>query len=293
MRSEISLLGAKELREIAADLDLIPSKGLGQNFVHDANTCEKIARLAELTDSDHVVEIGPGLGSLTLSLLRGGAKVTAVEIDKRLASRLARTLREHGAAEDSFTIINKDALDLLSDEIPEGAFLVANLPYNVSVPVLLHILSMKKISRAVVMVQSEVASRLAAKPGSREYGVPSAKVAWFADAMIADRVSAQVFWPVPRVDSSLLALRTHSPLSSEAEREVTFKVIDAAFNQRRKMLRASLEPLITQYLPDRRSDEVLESSGIKATDRAESISIEGFLAIAKTLLGRESSTSRY
>ena len=286
MRQEISLLGAKEIREIATSLDLIPSKGLGQNFVHDANTCEKIVRLAALKDSDQVVEIGPGLGSLTLALLRAGAAVTAVEIDKRLASRLPQTLRDHGATDESFEVITKDAMQLRSEEIAEGSLLVANLPYNVSVPVILHILSMARISRAVVMVQSEVATRLAAQPGSKEYGVPSAKVAWFADAAIADRVSAKVFWPVPRVDSSLLTLRVHSPLSSEADRELTFKVIDTAFNQRRKMLRSSLESLISQYLPNQSSEEVLESSGIKPTERAESIQIEGFLAIAKTLQKR-------
>ena len=286
MRQEISLLGAKEIREIATSLDLVPSKSLGQNFVHDANTCEKIVRLAALKDSDQVVEIGPGLGSLTLALLRAGAAVTAVEIDKRLASRLPQTLREHGATDESFEVIAKDAMQLRGEEIAEGSLLVANLPYNVSVPVILHILSMARISRAVVMVQSEVATRLAAQPGSKEYGVPSAKVAWFADAAIADRVSAKVFWPVPRVDSSLLTLRVHSPLSSEADRELTFKVIDTAFNQRRKMLRSSLESLISQYLPNQSSEEVLESSGIKPTERAESIQIEGFLAIAKTLQKR-------
>ncbi|MFZ9910306.1 MAG: 16S rRNA (adenine(1518)-N(6)/adenine(1519)-N(6))-dimethyltransferase RsmA [Candidatus Nanopelagicaceae bacterium] len=286
MRQEISLLGAKEIREIATSLDLVPSKGLGQNFVHDANTCEKIVRLAALKDSDPVVEIGPGLGSLTLALLRAGAAVTAVEIDKRLASRLPQTLREHGATDESFEVITKDAMQLRSEEIAECSLLVANLPYNVSVPVILHILSMARISRAVVMVQSEVATRLAAQPGSKEYGVPSAKVAWFADAAIADRVSAKVFWPVPRVDSSLLTLRVHPPLSSEADRELTFKVIDTAFNQRRKMLRSSLESLISQYLPNQSSEEVLESSGIKPTERAESIQIEGFLAIAKTLQKR-------
>lgn len=286
MKPEISLLGAKEIREIAASLDLIPSKGLGQNFVHDANTCEKIVRLADLKDSDQVVEIGPGLGSLTLALLRAGARVTAVEIDKRLAARLPETLRDHGAPKDSFKVITADALQLECGEVPASSLLVANLPYNISVPVILHILAMKRIDRAVVMVQSEVASRLAAKPGSKDYGVPSAKVAWFADASIADRVSAKVFWPVPRVDSSLLTLHTHQPLGEESDRETTFKVIDAAFNQRRKMLRSSLESLINHYLPHQSSAEVLALSGIEATERAESIDIKGFLAIAKTLVRR-------
>lgn len=274
------------MREIADSLELVPSKGLGQNFVHDANTCEKIVRLADLKESDSVVEVGPGLGSLTLALLRSGAKVTAVEIDKRLASRLPETLRGHGATSESFEVITKDAMHLDSSEVPEGSLLVANLPYNVSVPVILHILAMKRITRAVVMVQSEVASRLAAKPGSKDYGAPSAKVAWFADASNADRVSAKVFWPVPRVDSSLLTLRTHQPLGSDLDREMTFKVIDAAFNQRRKMLRSSLETLIGQYLPDQSSCEVIASSGIEPTERAESIAVEGFLALAKALLRR-------
>lgn len=282
--SQISLLGAKEIREIASELELIPSKGLGQNFVHDSNTCEKIVRLAGISEGDEVVEVGPGLGSLTLALLRSGARVTAVEIDKRLASKLPVTLVEHGVAIESFRVLTKDAMDLTSSEIPSGAHLVANLPYNVSVPVILHLLSMNLISQAVVMVQSEVAQRLAARPGGKEYGVPSAKVAWFADAVVADRVSAKVFWPVPRVDSSLLTLHAHPPLSSESERMVTFEVIDAAFNQRRKMLRSSLESVVAKYQPHRSSEEVLISSGIDQTLRAESIDIEGFLAIAKVLL---------
>lgn len=290
MREEISLLGASEIRELADQLDLIPSKGLGQNFVHDSNICEKIVRLAGIESSDLVIEIGPGLGSLSLSIARTGARLLAVEIDQRLAMRLPETLQEHGVAAGAYRVIKKDAMNLTRDELSSevgsasAVRLVANLPYNVSVPVVLHILQMDLISSAMVMVQSEVASRLAAKPGSREYGVPSAKVAWFADANLSDSVGRAVFWPVPRVDSSLLQLITHPPLADESLRKLTFAVIDAAFNQRRKMLRGALARLIVQHLPGAEPAEILEAANIDPKARAESISIEGFLAIARAIL---------
>lgn len=282
---EISLLGAIEIRELASELDLIPSKSLGQNFVHDANICEKIVRLAGIQQGDRVIEVGPGLGSLSLSILRTGAHLTAVEIDKRLAQRLPVTLQEHGADPKSFAVINKDAMGLgISDlgiSTSHRYKIVANLPYNVSVPVILHLLQLQISSYAMVMVQSEVATRLAAKPGNKEYGVPSAKVAWYASAALSDDVPRKVFWPVPRVDSSLLALEVHAPLADEELRKVTFKVIDDAFNQRRKMLRSSLSRL----QPDGHSiEEVLLRAGIDPTSRAESLSIEGFLAIARELV---------
>lgn len=285
----ISLLGATEIRKLAEELGVTPSKGLGQNFVHDSNICEKIVRLAGITSDDVVIEVGPGLGSLSLSILKTGAELIAVEIDKRLADRLAQTLVDHGAKSDSFTVIAKDALALEVDEIrtmiTEGrkVKLVANLPYNVSVPVLIHILEMEVVSSAMVMVQSEVAERLAAVPGSKEYGVPSAKVAWYADARLSDAVPRAVFWPVPRVDSLLLQLTTHSPLAEEELRILTFAIIDSAFNQRRKMLRGSLAKLISELAPDSAIEGILQSAGVDPTARAESVSIQGFLAIAREI----------
>lgn len=286
---EISLLGATEIRKIAAELDLNPSKGLGQNFVHDANTCEKIVRLAGVSRGAKVLEVGPGLGSLTLALIRSGAHVTAVEIDKRLASRLAQTLVEHGANPTSFEVIVKDALQLEEDEIPRDIHLVANLPYNVSVPVLLHLLSFGRIRSGVVMVQSEVAYRLAASSSSKEYGVPSVKLNWYADAEVRDRVSTKVFWPEPRVDSALLAFQIHAPLGNEQERELTFEITDVAFNQRRKMLRASLADLIGRRLGTGKKnvEAFLKEIGIDPTLRAEALDVKDYLAIARHLLALE------
>ena len=286
---KISLLGATEIRQIAEELGVVPSKSLGQNFVHDSNICEKIVRLAGITSKDRVVEIGPGLGSLSLSIARTGAHLIAVEIDDRLAKRLPQTLQSHGVSDGAFTVIKKDAMELttsdfeVTDPSRSSIKVVANLPYNVSVPVLIHLLEMERIESAMVMVQSEVARRLAAKPGSKEYGVPSAKVAWYADATLSDSIPRAVFWPVPRVDSSLLQLHVRRPISDEADRRLTFEIIDAAFNQRRKMLRASLSRLLTERAPHLAVEEILERAGIDPTARAESISVEGFLSIAQAI----------
>lgn len=281
---EVSLLGAGEIRQLASELDLTPSKSLGQNFVHDANICEKIVRLAGIREGDRVIEVGPGLGSLSLSILRSGAELVAVEIDRRLAQRLPATLQDHGVDPDSFLVINKDAMDLKVEDLKggdsRGYKIVANLPYNVSVPVILHLLQMQIATYAMVMVQSEVARRLAARPGSKEYGVPSAKVAWYADATLSDEVPRTVFWPVPRVDSSLLGLEVHAPLAEESLRQTTFKVIDHAFNQRRKMLRSSLSRLVSEGAS---IESLLLRAGIDPTARAESLSAAGFLAIAREL----------
>lgn len=286
---KISLLGATEIRQIAEELGVVPSKSLGQNFVHDSNICEKIVRLAGITSKDRVVEIGPGLGSLSLSIARTGAHLIAVEIDDRLAKRLPQTLRSHGVSDGAFTVIKKDAMEIttsdfeVTDPSRSSIKVVANLPYNVSVPVLIHLLEMERIESAMVMVQSEVARRLAAKPGSKEYGVPSAKVAWYADATLSDSIPRAVFWPVPRVDSSLLQLHVRRPISDEADRRLTFEIIDAAFNQRRKMLRGSLSRLLTERAPHLAVEEILERAGIDPTARAESISVEGFLSIARAI----------
>lgn len=276
----ISLLGATEIREIAEKLELHPTKSLGQNFVIDANTCQKIVRLAVISQGDHVVEIGPGLGSLTLALLQATNKVTAIEIDQRLATQLPLTVAEHGVPHGALNVINQDALKVF--DIPGAPTkLVANLPYNVSVPVLLTMLErFPSITSGVVMVQTEVAERLAAKPGNKTYGVPSAKAAWWCDVLLADSVSRSVFWPVPNVDSSLVKFVRHEPLGDEALRIRTFELIDKAFGQRRKMLRAIYSDI---YGGSGEAESALASAGIDPTIRGESLSVERFAAIAKQL----------
>ena len=276
----ITLLGATEIREIAETLDLHPAKSLGQNFVIDANTCQKIVRLAVINQGDHVVEIGPGIGSLTLALLQATNRVTAIEIDQRLAQQLPLTAQAHGVPENNLHVINQDAMKVF--EIPDAPTkLVANLPYNVSVPVLLTILErFPSITSGVVMVQTEVAERLAAKPGSKIYGVPSAKAAWWCDMILADSVSRSVFWPVPNVDSSLVKFIRHAPLGDETLRRTTFDLIDRAFGQRRKMLRAIYSDI---YGGSGEAESALASAGIEPTSRGESLSVERFAAIAKQL----------
>ena len=276
----ITLLGAGEIRQIAESLDLRPTKSLGQNFVIDGNTCQKIVRLAGITSSDHVVEIGPGLGSLTLALLQASDKVTVIEIDKRLADQLEITAESHGASLKDLVIINADAMEV--DEIagrPDK--LVANLPYNISVPVLLTFLEkFESITSGIVMVQSEVAERLAAKPGSKIYGVPSAKAAWWADLQLADSVSRSIFWPVPKVDSSLVKFTRHKPLGDETLRKLTFELVDRAFGQRRKMLRSIYADLAGGSA---QAEQLLIASGIEPTIRGEALTIDDFLAIARQL----------
>lgn len=278
--TEIRLLGAGEIREIAAELDLKPTKTLGQNFVIDPNICQKIVRLAGVESGDHVVEIGPGLGSLTLALLQRAARVTAIEIDPRLATRLPKTATEHGSKAAALTIMNSDAL--VVEEIDgEPTKLVANLPYNVSVPVFLHYLEkFDSIDSGVIMVQTEVAERLAAKPGSKIYGIPSAKARWWCDIELSDSVSRSIFWPIPNVDSSLVSFQRHRPLGNEDERLATFAIIDRAFGQRRKMLRSVLSDLCGGSAA---AEELLSSVGIEGTARGESLSIEQFLALARQM----------
>lgn len=278
--SEITLLGAGEIRDIAAELELQPAKSLGQNFVIDANTCQKIVRLALVERSDHVVEVGPGLGSLTLALLQAADRVTAVEIDKRLAERLRKTSTEHGVAGDNLMILNDDAMRVTSIA-GEPNKLVANLPYNVSVPVFLNFLErFPSITSGVIMVQSEVAERLAAKPGTEAYGVPSAKAAWWCDVALSDSVSRSVFWPVPNVDSSLVRFVRHEPLGDKALRQRTFELVDRAFGQRRKMLRSVYSEI---YGGSSQAESALSKVGIDPTSRGESLSISDFAAIAKDL----------
>jgi len=274
------LLGAAEIREIAERIGVNPTKKLGQNFVVDANTCRRIVKSAGVEKSDIALEIGPGLGSLTLALLEIAQHVVAVEIDTRLAEELPLTATKHGFNTDALTIINRDAMEEISLPIAPTV-LVANLPYNVSVPVLLGLLERTPTLRAgVVMVQTEVAERLAAKPGTKNYGSPSAKAAWWADVELAGGVSRSIFWPVPNVDSSLVRFTRHQPPADEAIRLLTFSIIDAAFAQRRKMLRGALSQLCGG---NSEASDLLESAGINPTARGEELLLPDFLAIAQKL----------
>jgi len=272
----MSLLGAAEIRELAELLDLRPAKSLGQNFVIDGNVCQKIVRVAGVTSDDIALEIGPGLGSLTLALLEVTSNVIAVEIDQRLADRLPITVAEHKDSDYKLTVINTDALALR--ELPVApTVLVANLPYNVSVPVLLHLLEiLPSLNTGVVMVQAEVADRLAAKPGTKEYGIPSLKASWWAQVSGAGSVSRSIFWPVPGVDSKLVSFKRHETPGDEAMRKGVFQLVDAAFAQRRKMLRAALSGI---FGSSAKAEAVLIAAGIDPTLRGESLLIDSFCAI--------------
>lgn len=274
----MSLLGAGEIRELAAKLDLKPSKSLGQNFVHDANVCRKIVRTAGVTSSDIALEIGPGLGSLTLAMLEEAQSVIAVEIDARLANQLPITAAAHTDRAHLLTVINEDALTLKT--LPaDPTVLVANLPYNVSVPVFLHLLEiLPSLRSGVIMVQAEVADRLAAKPNSKEYGIPSVKAAWWADVTGAGSVSRNIFWPQPNVDSKLVAFTRRGTPGDEELRKKVFAIIDLAFAQRRKMLRSALSSM---FGGSAAAEALLTQAGIDPTSRGESLDIHSFCAIAK------------
>ncbi|MFC0681033.1 16S rRNA (adenine(1518)-N(6)/adenine(1519)-N(6))-dimethyltransferase RsmA [Lysobacter korlensis] len=271
------LLGPAEIRDLAATLGIQPTKRLGQNFVHDANTVRRIVQVARVKPGDEVLEVGPGLGSLTLGLLEAGASVTAVEIDGRLAEQLPRTveLLQPGAP---LRVIEADALRIT--ELPAAPVsIVANLPYNVSVPVLLHLLEhVPTLESGLVMVQAEVGHRLAAPSGSKVYGSPSVKAAWYGTWRIAAQVSRQVFWPVPNVDSVLVGFEHGDHPGTEAERVQTFALVDAAFGQRRKMLRQSLGTVLgsAQAAAGR-----MERAGVDPTARGEQLTVHDFLAIVR------------
>ena len=273
----MTLLGAAQIRELAAQLDLKPSKSLGQNFVIDSNVCTKIVRTAGVTSDDIALEIGPGLGSLTLALLDAAQSVIAVEIDPRLAQQLPLTVAEHFEHPENLTVINMDALAV--NDLPVApTVLVANLPYNVSVPVLLHLLEkFPTLRTGVVMVQAEVADRLAAKPGGKEYGIPSVKAAWWADVKNVGTVSRSIFWPAPNVDSKLVGFTRRETAGSEESRAKVFTIIDAAFAQRRKMLRSALSSL---YGSSSAAEAILIKAGIDPTLRGEALQIESFCKIA-------------
>ncbi|PJJ62141.1 16S rRNA (adenine(1518)-N(6)/adenine(1519)-N(6))-dimethyltransferase RsmA [Compostimonas suwonensis] len=279
------LLGPAEIRDLADLLGVTPTKKLGQNFVIDANTVRRIVRVAKIEPGDEVVEVGPGLGSLTLGLLETGASVVAVEIDRRLAEQLPKTveLMQPGAP---LTVVHDDALRVVA--LPgQPTRLVANLPYNISVPVLLHFLEhFPSIVSGVVMVQAEVGQRVAAGPGSKIYGSPSVKAAWYGEWHTAGQVSRQVFWPVPNVDSILVGFTRHpAQPGTEAERLATFELVDAAFQQRRKMLRQSLSTVLGDT---QAATAVLERAGVAPTARGEELGVAEFLAVARAALARGS-----
>jgi 16S rRNA (adenine1518-N6/adenine1519-N6)-dimethyltransferase len=274
----MTLLGAAEIRALAAQLDLKPAKALGQNFVIDANVCRKIVRTAGITATDIALEIGPGLGSLTLALMEEAASVVAVEIDSRLATQLPITASTHSDCAHLLTVICQDALQL--QNLPaDPTVLVANLPYNVSVPVFLHLLEILPTLRSgVVMVQTEVADRLAARPNTKEYGIPSVKAAWWAEVTSAGSVSRSIFWPAPNVDSKLVAFTRRATPGDEKLRKEVFTIIDLAFAQRRKMLRAALS---SKYGGSAAAEAHLTAAGIDPTLRGESLDIHGFCKIAQ------------
>jgi 16S rRNA (adenine1518-N6/adenine1519-N6)-dimethyltransferase len=277
------LLGPAEIRALAAELEVRPTKKLGQNFVHDPNTVRRIVELSGVGPDDLVLEVGPGLGSLTLGLLASGAKVSAVEIDPVLAARLPATVQERAPEVASrLTVLERDALRMRAAELPEPpSALVANLPYNVAVPVVLHLLAeLPSLNRALVMVQTEVADRMAAGPGSRTYGVPSVKLAWYGKARKVAAVPRAVFWPVPNVDSALVAFERAAEPVSGADREAVFAVVDAAFAQRRKTLRAALASWAGSA---DRAGALLRVAGVDPSTRGEQITVSDFARIAESV----------
>ena len=283
LESSGGLLGPAEVRELAARLGVRPTKKLGQNFVHDPNTVRRIVRLAELDPDEVVLEVGPGLGSLTLALLPAAAAVIAVEIDHTLAGALAETAMARAPElAPRLTVLAADAMNLTVSDLPMApTAVVANLPYNVGVPVLLHLLSvLPSLRHGLVMIQSEVVDRMAARPGGREYGAPSAKLAWYADARRAGPVPRAVFWPVPGVDSALLAFTRHPPPPVTPSREAVFAVVDAAFAQRRKTLRGALAGWAGSPA---QAEAALRTANIDPATRAERLTITDFARVAAGL----------
>ncbi|MFI1191957.1 16S rRNA (adenine(1518)-N(6)/adenine(1519)-N(6))-dimethyltransferase RsmA [Micromonospora sp. NPDC020750] len=275
------LLGPAEIRELAARLGVHPTKKLGQNFVHDPNTVRRIVTVAGLAPDDVALEVGPGLGSLTLALLPVAEHTHAVELDPTLAAALPETAaRFAGPAAARLTVHHADALRIGAAELadPAPTALVANLPYNVAVPVVLHLLAeLPSLRHGLVMVQKEVADRLVAGPGSKVYGIPSVKLAWYARSRAAGKVPPNVFWPVPNVDSGLVAFTRREPPRPDVPRKQVFAVVDAAFAQRRKTLRAALAGWAGGA---DRAAAALTAAGVDPGARGESLTVEQFAAIA-------------
>ena len=277
--AQLRLLGAGKVRELAVRLGVRPTKQWGQNFVIDANTVRRIVRLAAVGPDDVVVEVGPGLGSLTLALLPQVARVVAIEIDPNLAVALPDTVAALAPAYgDRLEVVLADALTVRTLPGSQPTALVANLPYNISVPVVLSFLeAFPTLRRALVLVQLEVAERLAAPPGSRTYGIPSLKAAWYAEVRLVGTVSRTVFWPAPNVDSGLVALNRREPPATPASRTEVFACIDAAFAQRRKTLRAALAGWAGSAT---NAEAVLRAAGVDPQTRGEQLDIDTFAAIA-------------
>ena len=274
----VELLGGADVRQLAERLNVVPTKKLGQNFVTDPNTIRRIVTAAKLTGQETVVEIGPGLGSLTLGLLEVAKRVIAVEIDPKMAAALESTIAQRAPGKD-FVLVSADALRVT--ELPdEPSALVANLPYNISVPVLLHFLEQfKSIQTGLVLVQAEVAHRLAAKPGSKIYGIPSVKLAWYADSYLAGNIGRNIFWPAPNVDSALVYFAKRAvPMGDEALRLDTFKVVDEAFAQRRKTLRQALAGWAGSPA---RAEQILVLAGVNPQARGEVLTVQDFVSIAE------------
>lgn len=274
-----NLLGAQEIRELADMLGIRPTKTLGQNFVIDPNTIRRIIATAIISPDETVVEVGPGLGSLTLGILDAAKDMVAVEIDPPLAEQLPATIAKmRPGSEARIDVVLSDAMKVTELPRTPGA-LVANLPYNVAVPVLLHMFAQfPSIEHALVMVQDEVADRLAAKPGSKIYGVPSVKANWFAEVSKAGVIGTNVFWPAPKIKSGLVAFERRAELLSDLPREEVFAIIDAAFAQRRKTLRAALS---TWAGSGARAGSILEAAGIDPQLRGEKLDIHDFIKIAE------------
>lgn len=276
------LLTAAHIRDLAEALSIRPTKQWGQNFVIDPNTIRRIVGLAELDGSEHVLEVGPGLGSLTLGLLDEAARVTAVEIDPKLATQLPETVQllrpQKG---QDLTVLRQDALKIQAGELNEPTVLVANLPYNVAVPVVLHLLQvLPSLTKGLVMVQEEVADRLAAAPGSKIYGVPSVKLAWDTSTRKVGVVGKKVFWPEPRISSGLVRFDRGEPADSAVSRQEVFAVIDAAFAQRRKTLRAALSGLAGSGTA---AEQALRAAGVDPQARGETLDVHTFARIALAL----------
>ncbi|WP_228982996.1 16S rRNA (adenine(1518)-N(6)/adenine(1519)-N(6))-dimethyltransferase RsmA [Streptomyces sp. DH12] len=275
-----ALLGPADIRELAAALGVRPTKQRGQNFVIDANTVRRIVRTAQVRPDDVVVEVGPGLGSLTLALLEAADRVVAVEIDDTLAAALPATVTARMPERaPRFSLVHSDAMDVTELPGPPPTALVANLPYNVAVPVLLHMLDrFPTIERTLVMVQAEVADRLAAGPGNKVYGVPSVKANWYADVKRAGSIGRNVFWPAPNVDSGLVSLVRRDPPETTATKREVFAVVDAAFAQRRKTLRAALAGWAGSPAA---AEAALVAAGVSPQARGESLTVEEFARIAE------------
>lgn len=278
----VRFLGAGEVRRIAAEIGLRPTKQRGQNFVVDANTVRRIVRTSGVGPDDVVVEVGPGLGSLTLGLLEVARHVVAVEIDPVLAARLPRTVAELAPGHvDRLDLVEADAMRVQDLPGPAPTALVANLPYNVSVPVLLHLLErFETITTGLVMVQAEVAHRLAAGPGSRTYGIPSVKAAWYADVRLAGSIGRSVFWPAPNVDSALVSLQRREQPGDDALRRATFAIVDAAFAQRRKTLRSALSGVAGSAAE---AERALRAAEVDPGLRGEQLTVHDYVRVARAL----------